>query len=87
MGAHENHMQWQQRVIPPEEILTYIKPGMSIFVGSGVAEPRTLTKQLFASDYPDLHDLELIQLSSQRDFFSLKKLDYQKYRMKIFFFT
>ena len=87
MGDHENHMQWRQRVVPPEEILTYIKPGMSIFVGSGVAEPRTLTQQLFASDYPNLHDLELIQLSSHSDFFSLKKLDYQKYRLKTFFST
>lgn len=87
MRDHKNHMQWQQQVIPPEEVLTYIRPGMSIFLGSGVAEPRTLTQQLFASDYPNINDLELIQLTSHADFFSLKKLDYQKYRLKTFFST
>ncbi|MBW1837755.1 MAG: hypothetical protein JRI99_12610 [Deltaproteobacteria bacterium] len=60
MRDHKNHMQWQQQVIPPEEVLTYIRPGMSIFLGSGVAEPRTLTQQLFASDYPNINDLELM---------------------------
>ncbi len=80
-------MQWQQRVIAPEEVLSYIRPGMSIFLGSGVAEPRTLTKHLFASDYPNINDLELIQLTRHADFSSLKKLDYQQYRLKTFFST
>lgn len=87
MRDHTNHMQWQQRAIPPEEVLNYIRPGMSIFLGSGVAEPRTLTQQLFASDYPNINDLELIQLTRHTDFYSLKKLDYQKYRLKTFFST
>ncbi len=87
MRDYENHMQWQQRVIPPEQVLNHIRPGMSIFLGSGVAEPQTLTQQLFAADYPNLNDLELIQLTRHTDFFSLKKLDYKKYRLKTFFST
>ncbi|MBW1867381.1 MAG: GNAT family N-acetyltransferase [Deltaproteobacteria bacterium] len=87
MRDHQNHMQWQQRVISPKEALAHIRPGMSIFVGSGVAEPRTLTQQLFASNYSNINDLELIQLTSHADFLSLKKLDYQRYRLKTFFST
>ena len=39
-GPSEN--QWRSRVVPPEAVLERIEPGMSIFLGTGVAEPRTL---------------------------------------------
>ena len=34
--------KWEQLVVSPARVLAYIKPGMTIFFGSGVAEPRTL---------------------------------------------
>ena len=79
--------QWENLVISPEEVLTHIKPGMTIFLGSGVAEPRTLMKCLIDSGLSNTNDLELIQLTSHGDILSLKKLDYQNYRLKTFFST
>jgi acyl-CoA hydrolase len=82
-----DNTKWQDRVVSPEEVLAYVKPGMTIFLGSGVAEPRTLMKALIDSGLSNTNDLELIQLTSHSDFLSLKKLDWQKYRLKTFFST
>jgi len=79
--------EWNDKLVTPEEVLQYIKPGMTIFLGSGVAEPRTLMKTLIESDLSDTNDLELIQLASHSDFVSLKNLDNRKYRLKTFFST
>jgi acyl-CoA hydrolase/GNAT superfamily N-acetyltransferase len=79
--------QWEDLVVSPEEVLGNIKPGMTIFLGSGVAEPRTLMNCLFDSDLGITKDLELIQLTSHGDALSLKKLDYQNCRLKTFFST
>ncbi|MGD8257589.1 MAG: GNAT family N-acetyltransferase, partial [Desulfobacterales bacterium] len=79
--------QWEDLVVTPDEVLAYIKPGMTIFLGSGVAEPRTLMKCLIDSGLSNTNDLELIQLTSHGDVLSLKKLDWQRYRLKTFFST
>ena len=79
--------QWEDLVVAPDEVLAYIKPGMTIFLGSGVAEPRTLMKCLIDSGLSNTNDLELIQLTSHGDVLSLKKLDWQRYRLKTFFST
>jgi acyl-CoA hydrolase len=76
---------WEDIVVSPEEVLAHINPGMVIFLGSGVAEPRTLMKSLIDSGFPQKRDLELIQLTSHGDVLSLKKLDYQNCRLKTFF--
>jgi acyl-CoA hydrolase/GNAT superfamily N-acetyltransferase len=86
MGRIDN-TAWQDRVVAPEHVLAHIKPGMTIFLGSGVAEPRTLIKTLIDSGLSNTNDLELIQLTRHSDFHSLKKLDWQKYRLKTFFST
>ncbi|MBW2297137.1 MAG: GNAT family N-acetyltransferase [Deltaproteobacteria bacterium] len=78
---------WKDKLVMPEDVLQYIKPGMNIFIGSGTAEPRTLVKSLIESGLSDTNDLELIQLTSHSDFISLKNLDYRKYRLKTFFST
>ena len=78
---------WEQLVISPDKVLAYIKPGMTIFLGSGVAEPRTLMKCLIKSGLSNTNDLELVQLTSHGDVLSLKNLDYQNYRLKTFFST
>jgi len=82
-----DHTRWEDRVVSPQEVLAHVKPGMTIFLGSGVAEPRTLMKTLIESGLSNINDLELIQLTSHSDVFSLKKLDWQKYRLKTFFST
>ena len=78
-------MQWENRIVSPETVIEKIKPGMSIFLGTGVAEPRTLVKKLMSSDAGNLQDLELIQLVSFGNAISLKELRHHKYRLKTFF--
>ncbi len=39
---------WLSRLVPVDEVLSRIRPGMSIFLGTGVAEPRTLVRRLMA---------------------------------------
>lgn len=82
-----DHTRWEDQMVSPEEVLAHVKPGMTIFLGSGVAEPRTLMKSLIESGLSNINDLELIQLTSHSDFLSLKNLDWQKYRLKTFFST
>ena len=53
-----------EKIISPETVLSHLKPGMSIFIGTGAAEPRTLVKYLMKSRAGNLEDLELIQLVS-----------------------
>ena len=79
--------RWEHLVVSPDRVLAGIKPGMTIFFGSGVAEPRTLMKCLIESGLSNTNDLELIQLTNHGDVLSLKDLDYQNYRLKTFFST
>jgi len=76
---------WKSRVVAPEEILERIEPGMSIFLGTGMAEPRTLVKHLMASTKPNLQDLEVIQLVSMGDAVAIDERLSKKYRLKTFF--
>ena len=77
--------KWEEKVVSPDRVLEKIKPGMSIYIGTGVAEPRTLVKHLMASDVSNLQDLELIQLVSLGDAISLKEVHSRKYRLRTFF--
>ncbi len=83
--SQSSDMEWQKRVVSPDEVLERIDPGMSIFLGTGLAEPRTLVKHLMASEANNLQDLELIQLVSFGDAVSLKELRSEKYRLKTFY--
>ncbi len=76
---------WQKRLVSPQHVLQHIRPGMTIFLGSGLAEPRTLLKHLIESGLPDTNDLELIQLVSYSGLVSLADMDYRKFRLKTFF--
>lgn len=81
-----NGPKWKTKLVSPETVLSRIKPGMSIFLSTGVAEPRTLVKHLLASDAGNLRDLEFIQLVSFGQAISIarEKSD-QKFRLKTFF--
>jgi len=76
---------WQSAVVEPETAIEKIKPGMSIFLGTGVAEPRTMVRHLMTSNAKNLEDLELIQLVSVGDAVSLQTLQSQNFRLKTFF--
>lgn len=81
----QNGNDWKNLIVSPESALASIKSGMSIFLGSGLAEPRTLLDALMRSDRSNTKDLELIQLNSHSDILSLKNLNLQNYRLKSFF--
>ena len=76
---------WKDLLVTPQKALESIKPGMTIFLGSGLAEPRTLLNALMSSDHSNTNDIELIQLNSHSDILSLKNLGFQNYRLKTFF--
>jgi acyl-CoA hydrolase/RimJ/RimL family protein N-acetyltransferase len=83
--AMEVAMGWKDRLVPPDAVLERIRPGMSVFLSTGAAEPRTLVKHLMAAQLANLQDLELIQIVSLAEAISLKNLQAQKFRLKTFF--
>ncbi len=78
-------MGWEKQLVSPEQVIHLMRPGMRVFVGTGVAEPRTLVKHLLASHCNRLVDLELIQLASFAEAVTLGSLQAQKFRLKTFF--
>ncbi|NMC97271.1 MAG: GNAT family N-acetyltransferase, partial [Deltaproteobacteria bacterium] len=76
---------WKDKVVSPSEVLSQIEPGMTIFLGTGMAEPRTLVKNLMASEEPNLQDLELIQLVSIGDTIPIDERYSRKFRLRTFF--
>ena len=77
---------WEKQIVAPEAFLSKIEPGMSIFLGTGVAEPRTIVKKLMTSDMSNLTDLELVQIVSLGDAISFKNTARDhKFRLKTFF--
>jgi acyl-CoA hydrolase len=69
----------------PETVLKKIKPGMSIFLSTGMAEPRTMVRHLMRAQEKNLEDLELVQIVSFGDAISLEALKSQNFRLKTFF--
>lgn len=84
MSAPENP-EWRKKLVPPREVIKQIKPGMTIFLGTGVAEPRTLVKCLMESQDGNLQDLEVIQLLSFGDAIAMGGKYARKFRLKTFF--
>ena len=76
---------WHSVIVEPDAAIEKIKPGMSIFLGTAVAEPRTMIRHLMNSKAKNLEDLELIQLVSVGDAVSLQTLQTQNFRLKTFF--
>ena len=79
-------MEWKHLVVPPQDALRKIKPGMKIFLSTAVAEPRTLVRHLMSSQEGNLQDLELIQLVSLGEVVSLLNLSTARFRLKTFYF-
>ncbi|MBF0469242.1 MAG: GNAT family N-acetyltransferase, partial [Desulfamplus sp.] len=81
-----NKFNWQDYLVPPETVLTKIKPGMTVFIGTGPASPRTLMKVLLDCDIHNLRDIEFVQLTVLGDIvLSAEKLNAPNYRVKTFF--
>ena len=78
-------LNWKKQVVTPDQVIEKLEPGTSIFLGTGVGEPRTLVKHLMTANRANLKDLELIQLVSLGDAISVKALQSNAYRLKTFF--
>ncbi len=79
---------WRKRIETLDEAFEDIEPGMSIFLGTGGGEPRTLVKHILNSEAPNLRDLELIQLLSFGDAITGEENPSRlahKFRLKTFF--
>jgi acyl-CoA hydrolase/GNAT superfamily N-acetyltransferase len=77
--------KWKSKIVSTDDVLKRIKPGSSIFLGTGLAEPRTLVKALTYSNAPNLTDLELVQLISVGDAVSIQEKYSGHFRLKTFF--
>ncbi len=84
MGTGSNS-GWENLIVNPAHVMEKLEPGMSIFLGTGVGEPRTLVKHLMSADSAHLKDLELIQLVSLGAAISVEALNSNAYRLKTFF--
>jgi len=84
-SINKENICWEKLVVSPQRIINKLEPGMNIFIGTGVAEPRTLVKRLMSSNAGNLEDLVLIQIFGFGDVISSKKLFVYKYRLKTFF--
>ena len=81
-----NLSNWEEHLVSSETVLNYIKPGMTVFIGTGPAAPRTLLTTLLDVDAHNIRDLELIQLAVQGDtILSVEKLNAPNYRLNFFF--
>lgn len=81
-----NKLNWKKHLTTPDKVLDNIKPGMTVFVGTGPASPRTLIKVLLDYDEHNLRDIELVQLAVMGDIvLSVEKLNAPNYRLKTFF--
>lgn len=76
---------WKGQISTPDKVLERIKPGMRIFIGTGVSEPLTLVRHLKASDAGNLLDLELFQLVGLGEAIEVTARHSNKYRLKTFF--
>ncbi len=76
---------WESDIVNPDAVIERIRPGMSIFLGTAMAEPRTMVRHLMTSTAGNLEDLELIQLVSFGDAVSHRTLQSQNFRLKTFF--
>lgn len=79
-------MDLETITVDPDRVLQRLKPGLSIFIGTGMVEPRTLVKHLMESRSPDLQDIELLQLGSFGDAAAfINRGPGKKFRLKTFF--
>ena len=81
-----NKKNWKSQLVSPATVFSMIRPGMTIFIGTGPAAPRTLMKILLDADERNIRDIELIQLAVQGDvILSIDKIHARNYRLKSFF--
>lgn len=79
-----DNTDWKRKIVSPGDVLEKLKPGLNIFLGTGMAEPRTLVKHLTLAETKKIQDLEFLQLGSFGDAAS-KLTKTGRHRLKSFF--
>ncbi len=77
--------KWVSQAVSVDRILDRIRPGMSIFAGSGAAEPRMMLRRLMAPERTCIEDLDLIQVLSFGEAVSEEVKCARHIRFKTFF--
>ena len=80
MGTSPVH-EWRDRIVTPERVIDAVRPGMRIFLSSGVAEPGLMVRHLAEAPKGRLEDIEVIQLLS----FGASPSVCMSFRFKTFF--
>jgi len=84
--SEKNLSNWESRLVPPDKVLNHIRPGMTVFIGTGPATPRRLIRTLLDVDKHNIRDLELMQLAVLGEtILSIDRLNAPNYRLKTFF--
>ncbi len=78
-------INWKQQVSPPEKLFSLIKPGMSIFLSTGVSEPGTALRHLLNRKKFTMRDIEFIQLFSIGEAVPTDGSRSNEYRLKTVF--
>ena len=77
---------WESHLVAPDTVLNHIRPGMTVFIGTGPAAPRRLIRTLLDVDTHNIRDLELVQLAVQGEtILTIDRLNAPNYRLKTFF--
>lgn len=76
---------WESSICSLEKAFSKLEPGMSVFVGTGVSEPRALVRHLLETRDGNIADLELIQLVSFGEAITPEGIAANKFRLKTFY--
>ena len=76
---------WESLIVSPDKAFGKIEPGMSVFVGTGISEPRSLVRYLLETRQGNIADLELIQLVSFGEAITPEQIAANKFRLKTFY--
>lgn len=76
---------WKQQVSPLQKVLSFIKPGMSIFLSTGVSEPGTALRCMLNQKEFNIRDIEFIQLFSIGETIPMDGSRLDEYRLKTVF--
>ena len=76
---------WESLTVSPEQAFNTFEPGMSVFVGTGVSEPRSLVRYLLETKEGNIADLELIQLVSFGEAITPEQISAHRFRLKTFY--
>jgi acyl-CoA hydrolase/GNAT superfamily N-acetyltransferase len=77
--------EWENSIVTLEKAFSKFEPGMSVFVSTGISEPRSLVRHLLETQAGNIADLELIQVVSFGEAITPEQVAAHKFRLKTFY--